>query len=386
MYFYFWFSQLLVVCAIVMSGCVHIPTSGPSALKVTNTRTHLGTNAVQVVNVDDQVTRQLLALRKQRLFSETLGNDVTEPLNVGSGDVLEVSIWEAVPATLFGNGMPDLRGMVGASHATVFSEQVVSHSGTINIPFAGSIIASNRSLEQIEQEITQRLQDKANQPQVLVKMIRNASTNVTVIGEVGSSGRVPLTPHGERLLDALAAVGGVRQTVNKITIQVTRGGNVYSMPLDRVIRDPNQNIPLLAGDVITALFQPLSFTALGATGKNEEVNFEAQGITLAQALARAGGLVDFRANAQGVFIFRLEQKSALAWPNQPILVTPEGQVPVVYRVDLNNPSSFFIMQSFPIQNRDVVYVANSPMAELQKFLNVVFSVAYPVLNTIQVTK
>jgi polysaccharide export outer membrane protein len=45
---------------------------------------------------------------------------------------------------------------------------------------------------------------------------------------------------------------------------------------------------LQAGDVITSLFQPLHGT--WATGKNEELNFEAQGISLAQALARAGGL------------------------------------------------------------------------------------------------
>jgi polysaccharide export outer membrane protein len=171
-----------------------------------------------------------------------------------------------------------------------------------------------------------------------------------------------------------------------MTLQVTRGADYYAMPLDAVIRDPRQNVPLRAGDVVTALFQPLSFTALGATGKNEEVNFEAQGITLAQALARSGGLVDSRSDAQGVFIFRLEPQAALDWPRQPVSATPEGMVPVVYRVDLKNPSSFFVMQSFAINNKDILYVSNAPATELQKFLNLVFSVAYPVLTTIQITK
>ena len=92
-----------------------------------------------------------------------------------------------------------------------------------------------------------------------------------------------------------------------------------------------------AGDVVTALFQPLSFTVLGATGKNEEINFEAQGITLAQALARAGGLQDSRSDAKGVFIFRFEPANALKWPKQPAATTPEGKVPVIYRIDLKNP-------------------------------------------------
>jgi polysaccharide export outer membrane protein len=34
----------------------------------------------------------------------------------------------------------------------------------------------------------------------------------------------------------------------------------------------------------------------------------------------------------------------------------------------------------------VLYVSNAPVAELQKFVNVLFSVAYPALTVIQVTK
>jgi polysaccharide export outer membrane protein len=211
-------------------------------------------------------------------------------------------------------------------------------------------------------------------------MTQNFSSNATVVGEVNKSTRVPLVPGNERLLDALAAAGGVKQPVDKTTIQVTRANSVYALPLETVIRDPLQNVKLLPGDVITALYQPYSFIALGATGKNEEVNFETQGITLAQALARAGGLIDQRSNARGAFIFRLEPKNAVDWPNQPVKATPEGLVPVVYRIDLLDPSSFFVMQSFPIENHDVLYVSNAPANELQKFLNLIFTVAYPIVT------
>jgi polysaccharide export outer membrane protein len=383
------FQACLVFTSVLICGCAQLPGTGPSADEILQSGNQGGSNtaSIQIVDVDEAITRQLLAQRTQRLFSETLGNDPGEPLQVGAGDVLEVSIWEAVPATLFGSGgQPDVRGITNTSRATTLPEQVVSRAGNISIPFVGAIKSSNRSLQQIEVEIADRLKGKANQPQVLVRVVRNASSNVTVVGEVSNSTRMPLTPRGERLLDALAAAGGVRQPVNKTTIQVTRGSSVQALPLEAVIRDPRQNIPLQPGDVITALFQPLSFTALGATGKNEEINFEAQGITLAQALARSGGLVDSRSSPLGVFIFRFESQSALKWPKLPAGTTPEGQVPVVYRMDLKDPRSFFVMQSFPIQNRDILYVSNAPMAELQKFLNVVFSVTYPVLSAIQVTK
>jgi polysaccharide export outer membrane protein len=309
------------------------------------------------------------------LFSESLGSKVPVGYTIGPGDVVEVSVWEAPPAVLFGSATLDPRGGAATTHVTAFPEQMVSSEGTINIPFAGAVPAAGKSPQQIEREIARRLAGKANKPQVLVRVIRNATSNVTVVGDVASSMRMPLTARGERLLDALAAAGGVRQPVGKMTLQVTRGDRVQALALDTIIRDPKQNIVLQPGDVITALFQPLSFTVLGATGKNDEVNFEAQGITLAQALARAGGLQDARADARAVFIFRFEDSQALDWASPP-KTTPEGKVPVIYKVNLKDPASFFVAQSFPVDNKDVLYVSNAPAAEFQKFLNILTGSLY----------
>ncbi len=377
--------------AAALSGCAtgsFIPTSGPSRSEVAQTANgEASTAAIQVVRITDDVARQLLAQRRHGVFAENLAQPSILPGTVAAGDVLEVTVWEAPPALLFGTSALETRtAVLPGSRSSALPDQVVSREGTINVPFAGTIQAAGRSLPEIEAEIARRLAGKANQPQVLVRLTGNASANVTVVGEVGQSVRMPITPKGERLLDALAASGGVRQPVNKIMIQVTRGDAVHSMPLDLVIRDPRQNIPLQPGDVVTALFQPLSFTALGATGRNEEIPFEATGITLAQALARAGGLSDQRADAQGVFIFRLEASDALKWATPPVNTTPDGRVPVIYNLDLKDPTSFFVAQSFPVNNKDVVYVSNAPAAELQKFLNVITSVVYPALGIINMTR
>lgn len=254
------------------------------------------------------------------------------------------------------------------------------------MPFAGEIHAAGRTLDEVGRVVTERLRGKANQPQTLVRLVQNSTSFVTVVGDVAASKRMPLTPSGERLLDALASAGGVKQPVDKMTLQVTRGDRVQALPLETVIRDPRQNVPLRPGDVVTALFQPFSFTALGATGKNDEVNFEAQGITLAQALARAGGLNDSRSDPQGVFIFRFENPKALALSQQPVRTAPNGKVPVVYRINLKDPNSFFVAQTFMMENKDLLYVSNAPIAELQKFLNVIFSVAYPVITTVNTFK
>ena len=376
--FYFYLATLLLsmVCGAALSGCGTfpgwLPSSGPSREQVVEAENSPSNPSIQVVNVTEQVAQGLAAGQKKRLFSETLGNKAPVGYIVGPGDVVEISIWESPPAVLFGTAALDPRTGSTAAHVTAFPEQMVSSDGTINIPFAGRIPASGRSPQHIEADIVHRLTGKANQPQVLVRVIRNATSNVTVVGEVAQSARIPLTARGERLLDALAAAGGVRQPVGKISLQMTRGAQVQTMALDAIIRDPRQNIVLQPGDVVTALYQSSSFTVLGATGKNEEINFEAQGITLTQALGRAGGLQDARADARAVFIFRFEDRKALKWQTPP-KTTADGKVPVIYQVNLKDPASFFVAQSFPVMDKDMLYVSTAPATELQKFLNIVAS-------------
>jgi len=388
---------LFVLSCWTLSACSvtppFIPTSGPSKGEVLQgvQDSSIGSNsapgAIQLVDVTDDVVQQLRTQQQQQLFSATMGQQAAPALVVGVGDSLEVSIWEAPPAALFGSTAMDTRsgGAISTARNATIPETVVNAQGEIAIPFAGNVKVAGRSLYQIETDIAQRLKGKANQPQVQVRLARNVATSVTVVGEVVNSLRMPLTPKGERLLDALASAGGVRHPINKVSLQVTRGRSVHTLPLDTVIRDPQQNIALLPGDVVTALFEPLSFTALGALTKNEEVNFEGQGISLTQALARVGGLQDQRADAQGVFVFRLEEAQALKW-GQKVTANADGKVPVIYRINLRDPRSFFVAQGFAVHHKDVLYVSNAPVADLQKFVNVIAGIGYPVLGVVNATK
>jgi polysaccharide biosynthesis/export protein len=392
-------SLAALACTVLfLAGCASsprfLPGSGPSEAQVEKGTevdpAKAAEKGILLVDLSDEIVRRAFASQRRPLFSETFrGSGDVPAYNIGAGDVVEIAVWEAPPAALFGAGGLDIRGVSnsGGSRASVLPEQVVSSTGTINVPFVGAVRAAGRSPQQIEEEIVRRIKGKANDPQVLVRVIRNVSSNVTIVGEVNNSTRLSLTPRGERLLDALAAAGGTRQPVGKVTVQLTREvvedgrrvTRVISLPLDSVITDPSQNIVLQPGDVLTVLFQSNSLMLLGATTRNEELNFEAQGISLAQALARAGGLQDNRANPQGVFIFRFEDPAVVGIQN-PARTTADGRVPVVYRVNLRDPASFFMAQGFPMRNKDILYVADSPIAELQKFLNIVSSVVIPAVT------
>lgn len=330
---------------------------------------------IQVINLTDATVQRTANLRRSRSLFDALGDAAPLGTVVERGDTLEISIWEAPPAVLYGPSSGPASGAAG--RASGIPEQEVDASGQIKVPFVGKVNVAGRSPSQIAAEIEARLTGKAHQPQVVVRRVENSTANVTIVGDVALSKRMPITAKGERLLDALASAGGTKQPIGKVMVQVTRGAKVASIPLETVIRDPRQNIRLAPDDVVTLLFQPFSFTALGAVAENAEIPFEGTGLTLAQAIGRTGGLQDQRSDPKGVFIFRMEYSEAV--DNDGSSSAPRTDVPmvpVIYRVDLRDPAALFLAQRFEIRNRDVLYVSNSPTADFQKFLGLLSQAAF----------
>ncbi len=372
----------IATAALLLQGCNgFFASAGASRSQVTDVATGDAPSLIQVVPVTPAIARQVMAAERSMKFPQIPNQAAPENL-IGPGDTLDIIVWEAPPAILFRNSSSSsFLGTVTptGTSTTSLPPQMVSKQGDIVFPFVGKIQVSGKTPAQIENLIVEKLKGKANQPQVIVRVASNLSSTVTVVGEVKQSTRMPLTPKGERILDAIALAGGVNQPVNKMTVQVARNGRIQSLPLETVIRDPKQNIVLQPNDVVTVYYQPLSFTVLGATGKNDELTFEATGITLSQAFGRVGGLQDMRADSKAVFIFRLEDASApMVQPNG--LVTDDNKVPVVYQFDMNDPATYFLAQGFPMRNKDVMYVSSAGSVELMKFLAVITSVLAPAVS------
>lgn len=370
-----------LVLSSALCGCAQmppwLPTSGPSEKKIQEQPEISEAEPIVVRDITAYTAQRVLSATQAHTFSSLQKTTLNQKLVLGAGDSVEISIWETPPAALFGTASPQGELGISTTHANTLPEQLIGEDGTIDVPFAGSITVAGKTTSQVQSLVADKLAGKANHPQVLVRVVRNASANVTIVGEVAASQRMALTPKHERLLDALAAAGGGKEALDKLTVQLTRGDQVASVPLDSVIRSPKENIFLQADDIVTLLYQPYSVTVLGATGKNDELNFEAKGISLAQALARAGGVLDDRADAKGVFIFRFEDPKVFEGDSH-IPLTPDGKVPTIYRADLKNPATFLIAQNFPIRDKDVLYVSNASASELRKFLNLILSAVYPV--------
>jgi len=381
---------LAILAAAVLAGCSSFGATGPSSkdIRKASGRTVEG-SLVKVIDLDQVTMQRIGETDRQIPFSEAFGDVPISETIIGRGDMLTVEIWESPPAVLLGTatriGPASALTMPSAtSNKLSVPSLLVESDGTIPVPFAGNIMAAGRTPVQVSRAIRAQLIGKAHDPQVIVGLAQNNNTAVSVFGDVKVNGRVPLSPRGERILEVIAGAGGVDDRVDKAVIQLSRGGRVASLPLTRLINEPSENIRLQPNDVVTALTKTLSFMALGASGRNEEIEFEATGISLAQALGRMGGLREDRANVRGVYVFRLEKPALVGvTPGDGTRLTNEGLVPVIYRVDMSQADTLFRAQKFAVRDHDVIYVSSAPMSDLQRFVGLLSSLVFPVIGLTQ---
>lgn len=381
----FTLSMSILAMTILLSGCQTLtkwqPSSGPTK-KVIENQIDTENSGLTIIDIDNRIaflTSQSIPVRR---FSDFYKSSSTFNNTISAGDVVDVSIWEAPPALLFGTAS-DISGLSGSKEVKL-PEQMVDNKGQITIPFVGKISVSGKTPEQVQTMIVKGLTKKANNPSAVVRIAKNNSADVTIVGEVTNSTRMPLTGKTERILDALAAAGGTKHPSSRISVQLNRRGQSVEMPFDAIIKDPRQNVILQKGDVVSVNYQTKSFTVLGATAKNTEIDFEAGGISLMQALARSGGLDDNRADARGVFIFRQESANILT-PEQraalPMQLQYASEVPVIYRLNLKEPINYIVAQNFAIKDKDLIYVSNAPGVEFRKFISLVAQGMY-IVNTV----
>lgn len=375
----------VALMAMTLSGCQSVrnwqPTAGPTK-KVLEQQVDTTVSGLTIIDVDGSSASTAAQFIYTGRFSDFPQRGASFNNIINAGDVVDVSIWEAPPALLFGTAS-DIAGLSGSKEVKL-PEQMVDGRGQITVPFVGKLVVSGKTPQQVQDMIVKGLTKKANKPSAVVRIAKNNSADVTVVGEVVNSTRMPLTGKAERVLDAIAAAGGSKHPSSRVTIQLSRQGQSIEMPFDEVVKDPRQNIVLQRGDVVSVSYQTKSFTALGAVAKNDEISFETSGISLMQALARAGGLNDNRADARGVFIFRHEPIGVLSQEQRaalPMQMQYNRMVPVVYRLNLKDPVNYIVAQNFAIKDKDLLYVSNAPAVEFRKFVNLLAQGMY-IINTV----
>lgn len=365
-----------VVLTGLLAGCVGLPSSGPDPRAIEY-------NAVARYAAPDKQTGAsnyvLLEISKSVLpyFNASVRTSLRDGFgtggpgspvsaNLGVGDVVQVAIFESQAGGLF---LPQ-DGAASAGNYVTLPEQTIDANGNIDIPYAGEIRVAGRPVSEVQADIEDRLASRAIEPQVIITTALSRSNRLSILGAVRSPSELDLSPRGERVLDVISRAGGLTSPDAETYVTVERSGVTATALFQTLVEDPLENIFVRPGDTIHVARERRTYLAFGATGASGRVDFEDSNLTLGEALAKVGGLLDNRADPKDVFLYREVDGHVLQQLGITASHTP-GKVPVIFRANLQDPATFFAVQQFLMEDKDIIYVGNSQSTEISKFLDLI---------------
>lgn len=353
---------LFTLAGLAMAGCGITPTTGPLSREIGGTPETTPTSEYVVIDINQAVIRAIGGTRHGG-FASLMRTGSAPKARIGAGDILAVTVYEAGEGGLF-TGKEQ-------RHAA-FPALQVDQQGHISLPYAGLLKVDDRTPHEVQKLIVERLQGRAIQPQVVVSITSTESNTFVLAGDVTNPGRYALSTTGDRLLDVIAKAGGARHPAREVYVTFVRGQERGTQLLEKIIDDQSENIFILAGDRIYINHDPKRYTVFGAVHKPGAYVFPASQVNVLEAMALAGGLLDERADATGIFIFRYENAAIIRaiQPDAPQFGSTVT-VPTVYRLSLRDPGSYFYARGFLLRDKDVVYIANAPGVEIAKVLRLI---------------
>lgn len=199
----------------------------------------------------------------------------------------------AVPLALYPGDRVALR-LESAEVSTVDGLNV-DERGMLHVPLAGDVDVAGIPLTVAEQRIEQGMRPFDATVRVTVLLADPLGHQASVVGAVGSQGRVHVTS-GMRVADLLAAAGGPTQdemgafTADLDLARVVRGGQALPISVRLALTgDPRHNVRVRAGDHLFVPPQRAGLISVLGEVSGARVIVYQDGIRLSQALAMAGG-------------------------------------------------------------------------------------------------
>mgnify|MGYP001792123063 FL=1 len=374
--------RLLVIgSALIVTGCSTVPAAGPTggALRsqIENDEAMMAIDLVPVKNMADVPAGQ----SRVAVFAQDYAPPPPTEM-VGPGDELEITVFET-GVSLFGGPAPVGGGLGGPQGQSALgvapsarSQQVppyrVGDDGLINFPFIGKLKVAGRTTDEIEALIVQRLRGKSQNPQVLVSISAGLTNSVIIGGDVRSPGRIVLPTNRETVSDVVALAGGSTGDIKDLLVRIQRDGDYGEFRLSDILATPEQDVRVFPSDRILLVRAPQTFSALGAAGRGDQFEFPAPSVSLAEAVAMAGGANAAAGDPRAIFVFRLVEGS-------------DGEKkPTVFHFNMLEASSYILAQRFEMRDDDVLYIGEAEANRPSRVVQVLSQLFFP-LVTLQAT-
>lgn len=374
------FRVSVAAITLTASGCAVTPRSGPAdglfeagatAKSVTKDRKVGIDYALVDINKNIVALEQGTGATSLRSGFGTGGDRKAPDAPLGVGDVVSVSVFESGSGGLF---IPADAGSRPGNYVTL-PQQIVDRAGTISIPYAGRIQVAGKAIPAVQTEIEKRLENRAIEPQVVITVVSNKSRQVAVLGDVNDPAKLEISEAGERILDVIARAGGLSTPGIETYVTLQRRGRQATVLFNSIVANSDENIYVVPGDTIYINRERRTYLAFGAAGLNGRFDFEEANLTLGEALGKAGGLLDARADPKQVYLYRTVERNELAKMGVDVSKFSTSTIPVIFRANLRDPAAFFATQKFAMHDKDILYVSNATSVEVIKFLDLVNAVS-----------
>ena len=359
--------QLRRLCGLVgaafLGACSIMPANGPANYDVKSERAFEPDSLPYAVVRITPEAEGIVAEYNPRISGTFPDRRTPKELRFGVGDIVGVSIFESSSGGLF---IPP-EASVRPGNFIDLRNQPVNTKGYISIPYAAKkILAKDKTPDEVEDEIIDALKDRALDPQAVVTLVEQRTSLISVLGDVNNPSRFPATPEGERLLDVLTRAGGPKSQGFDEWVIVERDKKRGLAPFGALIYEPSNNIWIHPHDTIYMYREPQTFVVFGASGTQGLFPFDAWRLSLAEAMAKAGGLQDLQADPASVFLYRGETRELAARLGVNCDRFKGPIIPIVYQINLRDPAGYFLTTRFQMRNKDVIYASNSTTVDAAK--------------------
>ena len=273
---------------------------------------------------------------------------------IAVGDQLDLQIWDSDTPSLITGDEDRVSEMAGLR---------VDPQGEVFVPFVGDVRVAGMTANAARAQIQRRLETIVPSAQVQLALASGRRNSVDVVSGVQNPGRYPLEDRETSVLNIIAEAGGVSGLRNP-RVRLTRGQRSHVAPLERLQRDPSQDRLVRGGDKITVEEDERFFLALGATGREEVVEFDAEKVSALKALSLMGGVEGSRADPRGVLILRRYPESAVG-------AGGPSHHRVVFSLDLTTADGLFSASEFAIAPGDLVLATEAPINSVREVLGLI---------------
>lgn len=375
------YGRYLIASVMLALGGCNLPAAAPTVSQV-ETR-HDPDWEFYLVNVTRPILRALEQNPGSSFPASFHLGGYTPSIALRPGDTVGVTIFESGGPSLFGSAVQATPTLSAApdqssnsSRTTTLPSQVIESNGKILVPFAGSVHVAGKTPADAARDVEKLLAGQTVNPQALITVLSNNTNSTSVGGDVNRAGMVALSLRGERLLDVIAMAGGPKYAAIDTDVRVQRGNQVATVSLQKINLEPQENIPVRPKDSIVLIRNPKTFTVMGAAQKVSQFSFDTEKVTVAEALARAGGSADTIGNIAGVYVFRYEPadkaRMILSADHDAVVAaapppsSADRFTPIMYKMNLSEPEGYFAAQAMLIRNRDLILVTNAEGTQLLK--------------------